>query len=400
MRAFDTSGELDTQVVLFTGKGGVGKTTLSAASAVAASRAGRRTLVMSTDPAHSLADVFGAEIPAGDPVVVTDKLSVQLIDSRALLERSWRSVQTYLLDVLSSAGVDSLAAEELTVLPGAEEVLALLEVRDQVQSGNYDLVVLDCAPTAETLRLLALPEALDWYMRRIWPMERRVMTALKAPLSRAAQVPMPGATVLDAVEKLHEDLSEVQRVLTSASAAVRLVLTPDSVVLAEARRTLTSLSLYGYRVDAAIANKVFPDDVGDDWRLGWAQSQSQHLEQARHDMAPLAVLTAPYAAAEPVGLDALADVADQVYPDGDPLALPRVEPPLSLERLGQQIVVVLQLPLAVKDEVDVAERGEELIVTSGAYRRVIALPSLLQRYKVVGAGLSKGRLRVRFLADE
>lgn len=399
MRAFDTSEELDTQVVLFTGKGGVGKTTLSAASAVAASRSGQRTLVMSTDPAHSLADVFGSDIPAGDPVALTDKLSVQLIDSRTLLERSWRSVQTYLLDVLASAGVDSLAAEELTVLPGAEEVLALLEVRDRVQSGDYDLVILDCAPTAETLRLLALPEALDWYMRRIWPVERRVMTALRAPLSRAAQVPMPGATVLDAIEKLHEDLSEVQRVLTSASASVRLVLTPDSVVIAEARRTLTSLSLYGYRVDAAIANKVFPSDIGDEWRLGWVESQSQHLEQARHDMAPLSVLTAPYAAAEPVGLDSLAEVANQVYPEGDPLALPRVDPPLTLERLGKQIVVVLQLPLAVRGEVDVAERGEELIVTSGAYRRVIALPSLLQRYRVVGAGLSEGKLRVRFLAD-
>lgn len=399
MSAFDTSGEFETRVVLFTGKGGVGKTTLSAASAVAASRAGQRTLVMSTDPAHSLADVLGSDIPSGDPVALAERLSVQLLDPRAMLERSWRSVQSYLVEVLASAGVDGLAAEELTVLPGAEEVLALLEVRDRVQSGDYDLVVLDCAPTAETLRLLALPEALDWYMSRIWPVERRVMTALRAPLSRAAQVPMPGATVLDAVERLHGDLSEVQRVLTSASASVRLVLTPDSVVMAEARRTLTSLSLYGYRVDAAIANKVFPADIGDDWRLGWAESQSQYLEQARHDMAPLPVLTAPYAAAEPVGLDALAEVANQVYPNGNPLALPPVDPPLTLERLGEQIVVVLQLPLAVRTDVDVAERGEELIVTSGAYRRVIALPTLLQRYRVVGAGLSKGKLRVRFLAD-
>ena len=396
MRAFDFHEDLKTRVVLFTGKGGVGKTTLSAASAVAAAAAGNRTLVMSTDPAHSLADVLDQDIPAGAPTALAENLWAQHIDSRALLERSWRSVQEYLLDVLSSAGMDSLHAEELTVLPGAEEILALLEVRDQVRSGAYDLVILDCAPTAETLRLLALPEALDWYMRRIWPTERRVVTALRAPLARATKMPMPDTKVLDAVERLHTDLTDVQQVLTAPTSTVRLVLTPDKVVLAEARRTLTSLSLYGYRVDAAIANRIFAPSEQDSWRAGWAQAQQERLAQARSDMAPLPILESAYAAAEPVGMPALAAVSEAVYPAGNPLAMSPVDPPLMIDRLGEQIVVVLHLPLAAKDEVDLSERHGELIVSSGAYRRVIALPSLLERYRIAGAGFVDGILRVRF----
>lgn len=388
-----------TRVILFTGKGGVGKTTLSAASAIACADRGLRTLVMSTDPAHSLADVLDVDVTPGVPVPLAENLWLEHIDSRMLLERSWGAVQDYLLNVLSSAGVDSVSAEELTVLPGAEEVLALLEVRDKVQGGAYDVVVLDCAPTAETLRLLALPEALEWYMRRIWPLERRVVTALRAPLAKATGMPMPDGGVLDAIERLHRDLAQVRDVLTSDTSAVRLVMTPDSVVLAEARRTLTSLSLYGYRVDGAMANRVFPRGR-DRWRAGWADAQRERLEQAREDLDPVPLLTVPYRDQEPVGIAELRDLATGLYPDADPLALPPVEPPLRLERLGEQIVLVLRLPLAAKGDVDLAERGSELIITVGPYRRVLALPGALQRYRVAGAGLVDGVLRVRFVPRE
>jgi arsenite/tail-anchored protein-transporting ATPase len=387
-----------TRVLLFTGKGGVGKTTLSAASSVACADRGLRTLVMSTDPAHSLADVLDAPVTAGVAVPLADRLWLEHIDARQLLERSWGTVQDYLLGVLSSAGVDSVAAEELTVLPGAEEVLALLEVRDKVRSDDYDVVVLDCAPTAETLRLLALPEALDWYMRRIWPFERRVVTALRAPLSKATRVPLPDSGVMDAVERLHADLADVRDVLTSPEASVRLVMTPDSVVLAEARRTLTSLSLYGYRVDAALANRVFPPGR-DKWRSGWAKAQQERLAAVRGDLDPVPLITVPYADHEPVGIADLRALGTELYPEGDPLALPAVEPPLRLERLGEQIVLVLQLPLAAKGDVDLAERGGELIITVGPYRRVLALPGALLRYRVAGAGLVDGVLRVRFTKE-
>ena len=386
-----------TRVLLFTGKGGVGKTTLSAASAVACADRGLRTLVMSTDPAHSLADVLDAHVTPGVPVLLDDNLWLEHIDARMLLERSWGAVQDYLLNVLSSAGVDTVSAEELTVLPGAEEVLSLLEVRDKVRSDEYDVVILDCAPTAETLRLLALPEALEWYMRRIWPLERRVVTALRVPLAKATRVPMPDTGVLDAVERLHQDLHQVREVLTSEDASVRLVMTPDSVVLAEARRTLTSLSLYGYRVDGALANRMFPPGR-DQWRSGWVSAQKERLEQARADLDPVPLHGRPLPGPG-AGRRGAASVARGS-------GLPRRGPAGAACRRtaaatgavgGADSCWCCNLPLAVKGDVDLAERGNELIVTVGPYRRVLALPGALQRYGIAGAGLADGVLRVRFL---
>ncbi len=236
------------RILLFTGKGGVGKSTVASGTAALAAAAGHRTLVLSTDAAHSLADAFGA--PVGpEPTEVAPRLFVQQVDAQLRFQQSWADIQRYLLSVLDVAGVDPVAAEELTVIPGAEEVLALLELRLQVLSGAWDVVVVDCAPTAETLRLLALPEALGWYMQRVLPAERRIVKALKPVLQRASGVPMPGDDVFDAIERLHAELDEVRALLSGPDASVRLVLTPETVVLAEARRSYTNLSLFGYRFD-------------------------------------------------------------------------------------------------------------------------------------------------------
>ena len=193
------------RIVLFTGKGGVGKSTVAAGTAVLAAAAGRRTLVLSTDAAHSLGDAFGAVV-GSEPTEVADGLFVQQVDAQLRFEQSWAEVQGYLLSVLDGAGVDPVAAEELTVIPGAEEVLALLELRLHARSGQWDVIVVDCAPTAETLRLLALPEALGWYMQRVFPTQQRVMRALRPVLTRAAGVPMPGGTVFEAFERLQPQL--------------------------------------------------------------------------------------------------------------------------------------------------------------------------------------------------
>src|SRR6478736_1948405 len=266
------------RVLLFTGKGGVGKTTAAAGTATLGALRGRRTLVLSTDAAHSLSDAF--DQPVGpEPTRVDENLYVQQVDAQQRFERSWGEVQGYLVTVLDAVGVDPITAEELTVIPGAEEVLALLELRSHALSDRWDVIVVDCAPTAETLRLLALPEALGWYMTRVFPVERRVVKALRPVLSRAAGVPMPGDSVFDAVERLHDDLGQVQQILCGPDATVRLVLTPETVVVAEARRSLTTLSLYGYRVDGVIANRVFPEGEGDAWRAGWVAAQRDVLAE-------------------------------------------------------------------------------------------------------------------------
>jgi arsenite/tail-anchored protein-transporting ATPase len=389
------------RILLFTGKGGVGKSTVAAGTAALAAADGHRTLVLSTDAAHSLADAFGCApgTIGAEPTEVADRLFVQQVDAQLRFEQSWADIQRYLLSVLDVAGVDPVAAEELTVIPGAEEVLALLELRLQAQSGGWDVIVVDCAPTAETLRLLALPEALGWYMHRVFPVERRVMKALRPVLSRAAGVPMPGDTVFDAVERLHAELEEVRELLSGPEASVRLVLTPENVVLAEARRSYTTLSLFGYRVDGVVANRVFPAGGADDWRAGWVMAQDEVLELVEASFAGLPIWRSEYRPREPVGVGALTGLAREVYGADDPLATTPGSGPFRISRTEAGAVLRLALPLVSRAEVDLARNGDDLVVTVGSYRRLITLPSGLSRHRIAGARVEQGELRVRFVED-
>ena len=383
------------RVLLLTGKGGVGKSTVAAGTAALAAASGLRTLVLSTDAAHSLGDAFGT--PVGpEPTEVAERLHVQQVDAQLRFEQSWAEIQGYLLSVLDVAGVDPVAAEEMTVIPGAEEVLALLERRVHARSGRWDVVVVDCAPTAETLRLLALPEALGWYMERVFPVERRVVKALRPVLTRAAGVPMPEDSVFDAVERLHGELDEVRALLTGPDASVRLVLTPEAVVLAEARRSFTTLSLFGYRVDGVVANRVFPDAGADEWRAGWVRAQQAVLTSVAQSFEGLPVWRSVYRADEPVGVTALTALADEVYDGSDPLALPTGPGPFRVTRGPAGAVLHLALPFVSRPEVDLARDGDDLVVTVGSYRRLLTLPASLSRQQVVGARVEQGELQVRF----
>jgi arsenite-transporting ATPase len=393
------------RVLLFTGKGGVGKTTTSAATAALAARRGLKTLVLSTDPAHSLADALG--VPLGsEPTEIPFPDGAaghygQQVDTQRAFENSWRDVQHYLREVLEQGGVDPLEAEELTVLPGADEVLALLELRDQAESGRWDVIVVDCAPTAETLRLLALPGALGWYMERVFPRERRMVRSLRPVLSQLAGLPMPPDKVFAAVERLHAELLSVQELLADPTrSSVRLVLTPEAVVVAEARRTLTSLSLYGYRVDGVVANRLFPSDATDPWVAQWVQAQQQQLTEVETSFGALPVWRSPYRASEPVGLGELLALADDLYDAADPLAVVETQEPVVLERItNDEFVLSLALPHADKRDVDLVRKGDEIVVTVGSHRRALALPSVLRRCVVDGASLRDGALRIRFRPD-
>lgn len=387
------------RIVLFTGKGGVGKSTVAAGTAALAAAQGRRTLVLSTDAAHSLADAYGA--PAGlrpaEPTEIGDHLFVQQVDAQLRFEQSWADIQRYLLSVLDAAGMDPVAAEEMTVIPGAEEVLALLELRLHARSGRWDVIVVDCAPTAETLRLLALPEALGWYMERLLPIQRRLVKALRPVLHRTAGVPMPGDTVFDAVARLHAELDEVHELLAGADSSVRLVLTPETMVLAEARRAYTSLSLFGYRVDGVVANRVFPPGPGDAWREGWVAAQSAVLEDVAQSFTGVPVWRSEYRAEEPVGLPGLTALAADLYGDDDPLGRPTGDGPFRVTRTDDGGPVLhLALPFVQRSEVGLARNGDELVVTVGSSRRLLTLPTGLARLRVAGAGVEDGELRVRF----
>lgn len=397
------------RVVLVTGKGGVGKTTSAAALAVAAARSGLRTLVVSTDAAHSLGDALDVPLRTAaswrDTLLVEERLEALAVGPRTAVEADARVVHDYLLDVLAGMGVEEAVADELAALPGIEEVVALLVLEHQAASGDHDLVVVDCAPTAETLRLLALPEVLGWHLDRLLPAQRRLLTVLRPAAVAAAGVPAPGPEVLAVLRQWRDLMGRVRALLTSPRAGVRLVLTPEAVVVAETRRVLTSLSLLGYVVEGVVVNRLVPGGAeGDGWQASLVRAQDAGMTRVRESFAGVPVLRAPHLAAEPIGPDALAGLWAATVPDGDapaPDLLADVDGPrMHVEPDGDDFVLALPLPLVTAGEVGLARREDDLVVTVGDQRRVVSLPSVLRRCVVHNAEVGDGALRVRFARDE
>lgn len=392
-------------MLLFTGKGGVGKTSVAAATAVRAAARGARVLVTSTDPAHSLADALDA--PLGDqPTAVpvpraVGRLDAQQLDAQDRLERHWGEVRDYLVSLLAWGGVGEVEAEELLLLPGLDELFALLDLRAHVVAGSYDLVVVDCAPTAETLKLLSLPDALRWYADRVFGAGGRLGRAM-LPLTRTlgptgTPLPLPAAGVVDQVARVHEELAAVHALLRDPErTSVRLVVTPERLAVAEARRTATSVSLFGYAIDAVVVNKLLPEAVTDPYLAGWRRRQAEHLAEVRTGFAPTPVLTAPLVADEPIGVAALAPLASEVYGDLDEAASLHDRVPLVIEPVEGGHRLRLALPFATGDDLDLHRRGDELTVRVGAAKRTVTLPAALARSEVAGARLRDGWLELAF----
>lgn len=393
------------RVVLVTGKGGVGKTTTAAALAVDSARSGLRTLLMSTDVASSLGDVLCRPVEQArhwsHTVEVEARLEAQAIGPHTETGADWVVIQGYLLDLLAGVGVDPVISEELTSLPGVEELASLSALGEHAASRRFDLVVVDCAPTAETLRLLTLPEILGWHLGRLLPAQRRLLTAFAPAAASASGLRLPGPDVLAVVAACRSRLRQVRELLTGPRGSVRLVVTPERMVVAEARRLLTSLSVHGYGVDGIVVNRLIPG--GDDpWRLAWSAAQSAGLEEVVRSFAGITVATLPYAASEPIGVAALAGLyaARSVVAGPDrPLLDPVAATPMRVQPDGSDFVLHLATPFATSRDVTVARREDDLIVTVGPDRRVIALPAVLRRCMVKNASVGSGELKVRFERD-
>lgn len=390
------------RIILVTGKGGVGKTTVSAATAIKAADLGYSTLVMSTDPAHSLADAF--DMPLGDmPTPVVPNLEAQQIDSRQRLEESWGEVRDHLTELFDWSGLKGIEAEELTVFPGMDELFSLATVRDHARSDVYDLIVVDCAPTAETLRLLSLPEVMSWYMDKMFPIGRRVARVVRPVISKVSTIPIANEAVFDAVARFYDRLDGIREILSDSDVTTaRLVMNPEKMVISEARRTYTYLSLFGYAVDSAIVNRVLPDTVSDPYFARWREIQAGHLRDIHEGFAGTDIRELRLFEEEMVGPELLRVVAEELYGDTDPTHKLSEAQPLRIESAdaGGDVELIMSVPFVERTDVDLMRHGDEVFITIGPHRRSLMLPDSLQRRTIRSARIHEGELRIVFTLEE
>ncbi len=388
------------RIILYTGKGGVGKTSVAAATAVRASSLGHRTLVMSTDAAHSLGDSFDVAL-GGEPAPIVDNLWGQELDVFREIDRHWGTLQDWLKVLMAWRGLDEVVAGEMAVLPGMEELAGLLYLTNYCNNGEYDVIIVDCAPTGETLRLLSFPEVARWWMHRIFPIERVAARIARPVLRRVTDLPLPDDEVFAAVRELFAKLEEMRDILTDpATSSVRLVLNPEKMVIKESQRTFTYLNLYGYATDLVVCNRVLPDAVSDSYFEAWKETQARHYQQVEEGFAPLPILKAPLMEEEVVGLAMLERFAEALYGALDPTAVLYQG---QIHHIGQedgQYVLTLTVPFVTKEETSLSQVGDELGVQVGGFKRNIILPRALAGMESQGASLEGGQLRIRFARPE
>jgi arsenite-transporting ATPase len=382
------------RIILYTGKGGVGKTTVAAATALSSAGLGHRTLVISTDPAHSLADAFDRRLGA-EPTPIHRNLWGQEINVLEEIRANWGEVARYLAALFASEGVDEVVAEEMAVLPGTDELCGLLQIRRHAADGRFDVLIVDCAPTAETLRLLSFPDAARWYMEKLFPWERRLMRAVRPAIQPLVDIPLPRDQVFAGIERLFRRVEEVRRLLTDARrSTVRLVLNPEKMVIKEAQRALTYLSLYGYTVDAVVNNRVFPDEPGERILSRWRRIQARYGEQIRHAFAPLPVWEIPFFDQEVVGLPMLARMAEALFARRDPLRIYATGPVQTLRKDDERYTLSLRLPFVGGKDVALDKMGDEVVISVGNFRRALFLPRALASATVEEARLEADWLHV------
>ncbi|MEX1142640.1 MAG: ArsA family ATPase [Thermoleophilaceae bacterium] len=384
------------RTILYTGKGGVGKTSVAAATARRCAAAGLRTVVMSTDPAHSLSDSLEAEL-GGEPTQIGACLWGQEVQAQEEMERHWEAVSDWLGELLAERGVDRISAEELTVPPGMDELFSLLQVKRHHDSGDYDVVVVDCAPTGETLRLLSFPDVCTWWLEKVFPFRGRLVAAAR-PLARTVlDVSLPGEAVFEDVERLATNLVAMNSILRDrASTSVRLVMNPDRMVVKEAMRTFTYLNLYGYLTDAVVVNRVLPDAAADGYFAGWRRAQQEQMEIVRSGFAPVPILTATHLPEEVIGPAAIDRLGDELFGDDAAHAVLHEEISQELTTENGRATLRLALPFAERGDIGLKKAGLEVIVTVGGQKRTIVLPSALAAFDTAGARFDDGALEVTF----
>src|SRR5882762_9583287 len=357
------------RILLFSGKGGVGKTSLAAATGLQLSKLGYRTLVMSVDPAHSLADAFDLETglfdaKTSDPFPIHDRLAIHEVNIQKEIKRHWREISAYVISVLRTTGISDVEAEELAILPGMEELSALMYVNQYRREGRYQAIVLDCAPTAESLRFISMPTTLDWYMKHIFPFHRGLLKAVRPLANRVSPVELPTDSYFVNIRDLFEKLEGVEEIIEDPhTTSVRLVTNPEKMVLRETQRAFVYFSLHGLTVDTVIVNRVLPPEIRDAWFNEWHSSQNNVSRELEEYFAPVPVRRVPLFAHEVLGKQRLQDLAKVLYAEGeDPAAVTQTEKPYEFGKQDGKYEVRLRLPFATKGDIGLFKKGDELVV--------------------------------------
>jgi len=390
------------RIIMFAGKGGVGKTSISSATGLRAAEMGHRTLIMSLDIAHSLSDIFAldkglVDQNKGMPVKIEDRLWIQELDIQEEIQRNWSDVYKYIVSLFNTTGFDEILAEELAVLPGMEEVSSLLYINRYVQEDDFDVIILDCAPTGESLRFISIPGTLEWYIRKIFKIQRRVVSYIRPVARRFYGVPLPEDDYFKALENLFERLEGIDGILTDPSiTTVRLVVNPEKIVLKETQRTFLYFSLYKMCIDAIIMNRILPQTIEERYFDDWKESQSRYLKLADEYFSPVPILPVSLLQSEPLGKENLTKLGADIYGEHDPTQHFYHDQPYEFRQMNGQFVIRIKLPFISKEAIELNRLPEEMIVRVGEFKKHILLPRHVSAYENVKAKMDGAYLDIIF----
>ena len=390
------------RIIMFAGKGGVGKTSVASATGIRAAAMGHRTLIMSLDIAHSLSDIFALDKGLVDqnkglPVKIEDRLWIQELDIQEEIQRNWKDVYKYIATLFNTTGFDEILAEELAVLPGMEEVSSLLYINRYVQEDDFDVIILDCAPTGESLRFISIPGTLEWYIRKIFKIQRRVVSYIRPVARRFYDIPLPEDDYFEALQNLFERLEGIDAILTDPGiTTVRLVVNPEKIVLKETQRIFLYFSLYKMCIDAIVMNRILPPSIEEKYFDDWKESQRRYLKLAEEYFSPVPILPVNLLQSEPLGKENLAKLGADIYGEHDPTQRFYDEQPYEFQQRNGQFIIRIKLPFISKEAVELNRLPEEVVVRVGEFKKHILLPRHVSAYKDVKAKMDGSYLDIIF----